>query len=138
MDLSASTTIHAPTEAVYAYVSNPENDAHWRTGITESGLTTDPPMTLGSEGFVKAGKHVGRWRVTAIEPGQSIHWDLIEGPYAGSGGYRVDDLGDSTRFTLVSDVEPSGFQRLLGPLFARMGRKMNQADVAKLKGILES
>ena len=137
MDLSATIMIHASAERVYGFVSDPVNDVRWRTGVTESGLTTDPPMALGSEGYVKVGTQVGRWKVTAIEPGVSVDWDLTEGPYAGSGGYRLEDVDGKTRFTLVADVEPQGFYRLLGPLFARLGRKQNKADVAALKGLLE-
>ncbi len=129
--------IHAPAESVYEYVSDPANDVSWRTGVTESGLTTDPPLALGSEGYVKAGSQVGRWKVTAIEPGVSVDWDLTEGPYAGSGGYRLEDTHGNTRFTLVANVVPRGFYRLLGPLFARVGRKQNQADVETLKSLLE-
>ncbi len=94
-------------------------------------------MALGSEGYVKVGSQVGCWRVKAIEPGVSVDWDLTEGPYAGSGGYRLEDVDGNTRFTLVADVQPQGFYRLLGPLFARLGRKQNKADVATLKGLLE-
>ncbi len=61
-----------------------------------------------------------------------------EGPFGGTGGYRLEPVGDGTRFTLLADVEPSGVMRLLGPLFGRMGARQNQADVAKLKSILES
>lgn len=60
MNLSASIMIQAPLERVYEYVTDPANDVHWRTGVTESGLTTDPPMALGSEGYVKVGSKVGR------------------------------------------------------------------------------
>lgn len=138
MDLSATTIIHAPIEKVYGYVSDPANDVNWRTGVTESGLTTDPPLGPGSEGYVKVGSQTGRWKVTVIEPGSSVDWDLTEGPYAGSGGYRLEEVEGGTQFTLVSEVEPQGFLRLLGPLFARMGRKQNQADVETLKGLLEN
>jgi len=138
MDLSATTTVNASSDVVYRYVSDPANDVNWRTGVAESGLTTDPPLALGSEGYVKAGKQVARWKVTAITPGVSVDWDLTEGPYGGSGGYRLEDIDGSTRFTLVANVEPRGFLRLLGPLFARMGRKQNQADVERLKGLLEA
>ena len=127
MDLSATTTIHVPAEEVYGYVADAANDVNWRTGVEESGLTTDPPLALGSEGYVKVGNQVARWKVTAIEPGVSVDWDLTEGPYAGSGGYRLEDIDGNTRFTLVANVEPRGFYRLLGPLFARMGRRQNQA-----------
>jgi uncharacterized protein YndB with AHSA1/START domain len=138
MDLSATTTIHAPTEYVYGYVSDPANDANWRTGVTESGLITDPPLGLGSEGYVKAGKQVARWKVTAIAPGDSVDWELTEGPFAGSGGYRIEDINGNTRFTLVANVQPRGVLRLLGPLFARIGRRQNQGDVQALKDLLET
>ncbi len=138
MDMSATATIDVPVEDVYGYVSDAANDVSWRTGVEESGLTTDPPLALGSEGYVKAGNQVARWKVTAIEPGVSVDWDLTDGPYAGSGGYRLEDVDGSTRFTLVANVEPRGFYRLLGPLFARMGRKQNQADVEALKDLLEA
>jgi len=138
MDLSATTTINVPTEVVYEYVADAANDVNWRTGVTESGLTTDSPLALGSEGYVKAGKQVARWKVTSITPGASVDWELTEGPYAGSGGYRLDDVDGNTRFTLVANVEPQGFHRLLGPLFARMGRKQNQTDVEALRALLEA
>ena len=137
MDLSATTTIQVPADAVYGYVSDPANDVNWRTGVTESGLITDPPLGLGSEGYVKVRDQVGRWKVTAIEPGVSVEWELTEGPYGGSGGYRLEEIDGNTRFTLVADVEPRGFYRLLGPLFARLGRRQNQADVETLKNLLE-
>jgi hypothetical protein len=136
-DLSATTTIHVSSEDVYRYVSARTNDVNWRTGVSESGLTTDPPLALGSEGYVKPGNRVARWKVTAITPGVSIDWDLTVGPYGGSGGYRLEDANGKTRFTLVANGEPRGFLRLLGPLFARMGRKQNQADVERLKELLE-
>ncbi len=138
MDLSATTMISVPVEAVYRYVSDPANDVNWRTGVTESGLSTDPPLAHGSEGYVKAGGQVARWKVTAIAPGASVDWELTEGPYGGSGGYRFEGVDGNTRFTLVANVEPRGFLRLLGPLFARIGRRQNQADVEALKDLLES
>ena len=136
--MSATITIQVPAQAVYGYVSDPANDVNWRRGVTESGLTTDPPLALGSEGYVKAVKQLARWKVTAIEPGVSVDWDLTEGPYGGTGGYRLEEIDGKTRFTLVADVEPKGFYRLLGSLFARLGRKQNQGDVETLKNLLET
>lgn len=138
MEMNASIDIGRSPDEVYGFVSHPENDVQWRTGVTESGLTSPPPLGLGSEGYAGNGKQVSRWKVTAISPGSSVDWDLIDGPFSGTGGYRLEAVGDGTRFTLLADVEPKGALRLLGPLFGRMGRKQNQADVARLKSILES
>ena len=88
--------------------------------------------------YLKAGKTVTEWRVAAIDPGSSVDWELVEGPFGGSGGYRLEPADRDTKFTLVADVEPRGVYRLMGPLFGRIGRKQNQADVGKLKSLLEA
>ena len=138
MDMNATTTIALPPDQVYAFVANPANDVRWRTGVTESGLTSEPPLQVGSEGFASAGDQTSHWRVTAIVPGSSVDWELTDGPIAGTGGYRLEPVNDETRFTLVADVGPKGLLRLLGPVFARVGRRQNMADVEKLRSILES
>jgi hypothetical protein len=43
-----------------------------------------------------------------------------------------------TEFTLVADVEPTNWLKLLGPLFTWIGRRQNQKDVETLRDILES
>ena len=70
--------------------------------------------------------------------GESVDWELLDGPYRGSGGYRLVPVDGGTQFTLVADVEPAGVYKLLGPLFAWVGRRQNQADVEKMRDILES
>ena len=137
MKMSATTTIAVPPETVYAFVSDPTNDVHWRKGVTESGFLTDPPLTLGSEGYAHAGKSVARWRVTEFEERSLVTWDLIEGPFQGSGGYRISETASGTEFTLMADIEPTGMMRLLGPLFQQMGTRRNEDDVATLKRLLE-
>ncbi len=70
--------------------------------------------------------------------GESIDWELISGPFQGRGGYRLVPVDGGTQFTLVADIEPTGVYKLLGPLFTWQGRRRNQADVEKLRAILES
>ena len=69
---------------------------------------------------------------------ESVDWELLSGPFNGGGGYRLVPVDSGTHFTLVADVEPTGLYKLLGPLFAWMGRRRNQADVEKLRELLES
>lgn len=138
MEMNGTTVIGRPVDTVFAYVSDVSNDVHWRTGITESGLRSGEPLGPGVTGYSRAGEAEAEWRVTSYNVGESISWDLISGPYRGSGGYRLEPVDSGTRFTLVADIEPSGFYRLLGPLFGWIGRRQNQADVEKLREILES
>jgi hypothetical protein len=136
--MDATTEIRRSPEQVWEFVADPSNDVKWRTRVTESGLTSDPPLILGSEGYVRVGRTVIHWRVVDIDPGSSVDWDLLDGPIRGLGGYRLESLGANTRFTLVADVEPKGVLRQMGPLFGWIGRKAGQADVDKLKKLLEA
>ena len=141
MDLSASTWIEQPPEAVFAYVIDIPHDAEWRTGVVEAALTSDGPIGVGSTGFARAESGnrsvTANWRATEYRPERLVRWELIDGPFVGSGGYRCDPADGGTLFTLESDVGPTGFYRVLGPIFRVMGRRQNQRDVLKLKAILE-
>jgi len=114
------------------------NDANWRYGVDESGYRSGNSFSAGSTGYTRVGDVEVEWKVLSSIPGQSVDWELLNGPFKGRGGYRFEAVEGGTQFTLVADVEPTGIYRLLGPLFAWMGRRRNQADVEKLRDILES
>ena len=135
--MNASTVINVSPAVVYEFVADPTNDVLWRSGLTDSGLISEPPLVTGSEGFAEAGKSVTRWRVTKSDGRSHIDWDLLDGPFDGSGGYRIQPFNGATSFTLVASVEPRGMFRLLGPMFKRLGTRRNASDVARLKEILE-
>ena len=138
MRLTAVATIKVDPSVVYEFVSNPANDVLWRTGVTDAGLVTEPPLTEGSEGYARAGRRISRWRVTEIRGQSLVRWTLTEGPFRGSGGYRIDPTPDGTEFTLLAEIEPSRAMRLLGPLFGMLGSRQNARDVARLKRLLEA
>ncbi|MGW8225064.1 MAG: SRPBCC family protein [Anaerolineales bacterium] len=138
MEMNGTTFINRPVETVFAYVTDVSNDVHWRNGLSGSGLRSDHPLGPGSIGYARVGEDEYEWRVTSYIPFASIDWDLLDSPIKGRGGYRFVQVDSGTQFTLVADVEPSGLYKLLGPLFAWVGRRRNQADVEKLRKILES
>ena len=138
MEMNGITVIDRPVETVFAYVNDVSNDVHWRTGITGSGLRSDQSLGLGSIGYPRVGDEEFEWRVVSYIAGESVDWELLDGPYRGSGGYRLVPVDSGTQFTLVADVEPAGLYKLLGPVFTWIGQRQNQADVEKLRDILES
>lgn len=142
MDLSATIVIEQPTTEVFDYVMEVSHDAEWRTGVVEAGFTSDLPLGVGTTGFDRVATN-GRemaagWTVTEFEPGSHARWTLDSGPIKGTGGYICEGDGDNTRFTLEAHVTPTGFYRLIGPIFGVVGRRQNLADVRKLKTILEA
>lgn len=138
MEMNGETMIHRSIEDVSDYVMDISNDANWRYGVDESGFRSGDSISPGTIGFTRVGKLEVEWKVISTIPGESVDWELLNGPIKGRGGYRLRSVENGTQFTLVSNVDPSGFYKLLGPLFRRIGRRRNQADVEKLRNILES
>jgi len=141
MDSSASVLVGAPVATVYAYVMDVTHDSEWRTGVVEAAFTSDPPIGIGSTGFDRIeanGRHViATWTVFEFEPGAFARWTLDSGPIRGTGGYICEPVDSGTRFTLEAHVKPTGWFRILGPIFGLIGRKQNRSDVLKLKALLE-
>ncbi len=141
MNSSASIHIGSPAAAVYAYVMDVTHDAQWRTGVVEAAFTSDPPLAIGSTGFdrieANGRTEVATWTVFEHEPGRFARWTLDSGPIRGTGGYVCEPVDSGTRFTLEAHVQPTGWYRLLGPIFGLIGRKQNRSDVQRLKAILD-
>ena len=138
MEMNGTTVIRRPSDAVYAYVMDVSNDANWRTGVDESRLTSEEPVTIGTEGYTIAGNAKAVWRVISYSEGKNISWEFISGPFEGRGGYRLVPVDGGTEFTLVADIVPTNWLRYLGPIFTWIGQRQNQADVERLREILES
>lgn len=138
MEMNGTIVIGRPVDVVSDYVNNPANDANWRTGIGESGWQSDEPPGPGAIGYTRAGDTEFVWRVFTYIPCERVDWEFLSGPFKGRGGYRYVPVEGGTQFTLVADIKPSGWFKLLGPVFAWVVRRQNQVDVEKLRDILES
>jgi hypothetical protein len=141
VNLSASTLIERSAADVFDYVMEVPHDAQWRTGVVEAGFTSDEPRGVGTTGFDRVEANgremVATWTVFEYEPGSHARWTLDSGPIQGSGGYLCNPAPSGTEFTLEAHVKPSGWFRLLGPIFGIIGRRQNHADVQRLKALLE-
>ena len=138
MEMNGTTVIARPVDVVWDYVIDTAHDADWRTGVDESGLQSVEPVGPGTLGYTLAGNQRAEWRVKSYEPGVSVEWEFTSGPLLGRGGYRLVPVDGGTEFTLLADIEPASWLKYLGPVFTWIGRRQNQNDVEKLRGILES
>jgi hypothetical protein len=141
MGQSATILINRPAIEVFDYVVEVSHDTQWRTGIVEAAYTSEGPMGVGTTGFDRIEANgreiVQTWTTFEYQPGVLARWTLDSGLLRGSGGYICEQSGDCTRFTLESRAKPVGWYRLLSPVFGRIARRQNFADVQKLKAILE-
>jgi len=138
MEMKGTIVISRPVDVVFDYVINLSNDAQWRTGVRESGWQSGEPVGPGAIGYTCVGNVKVEWRVISYIPGESVAWEYISGPLKGRGGYRLVPVDRGTQFTMAADAEPSGWLKLLGPVFTWMVRRQNQRDVERLRDILES
>ena len=142
MRQSATIVIERPASDVFSYVMEVAHDAQWRTGIVEAGYTSDGPLGVGSTGFDRISANgrdmVAEWTAFEYEPGGLARWRFDSGPLEGSGGYVCEQAEAGTRFTLEADLKPTGMYRFLGPIYGVIVRRLNLADVRRLKSILEN
>ena len=141
MNMSATTVINRSVADVFEYVMEVPHDAEWRKGVVEAAFTSEEPLGVGTTGFDRVQANgremVASWTVFEYQPGALARWTLDSGPIKGTGGYICAPDQAGTSFTLEAHVRPTGWFRMLGPIFGMVGRRQNQADVERLKAILE-
>ena len=142
VDVETEIVIGRPRAAVAAYASNPENATAWYANI-ESVRRLTPGVAAGTRVAFVA-KFLGRrleytYEVREHLPGERFVMSTAEGPFPMETTYAWEDAGDgATRMTLRNRGEPAGFAKVAAPAMARAMRRANQADLRRLKQILEA
>jgi len=135
--------IDRPPEAVFSFVTDPENLPEWSSLVLEVRRETESPPQEGDR-FTTVAKFLGRrfetpFEVSDHEP-HGRHSDKSRGgPFEQEYIYAFEEAGEGrTRLTWVAQGEPGGFFRLVGPLLERAGRRQFRADLQNLKDMLEA
>lgn len=76
--------------------------------------------------------------ITALEPNRSISFKGASGPLSIEGTWRFEATSEGTRLTGAFQVEPGGFFKVAGPVFASQLKKQTDADLQRLKALLEA
>jgi uncharacterized membrane protein len=143
VDVLTEIEIQRPRDEVAAFAADPSNATAWYKNIRSVEWETAPPATVGSRVRFVA-RFLGRileytYEVRAIEPGHRFVMSTAHGPFPMETTYSWEDAGESTtRMTLRNRGEPSGFAALSAPLVARAMRRANEADLRRLKDLLEA
>ena len=142
VDVLTETLIDRPVAVVAAFAGDPTHASEWYTNIKSVEWETPPPVAVGSRMAFVA--HFLRRRlaytyeVRELVPNERLVMSTAEGPFPMETTYTWSDEGGKTRMTLRNRGEPSGFAGVVAPIMAMMMRRANQADLAKLKALLES
>jgi hypothetical protein len=120
----------------------PANAPVWYKNITAIEWQTPPPAVVGSRIRFRV-LFLGRtleytYEVRDAQPGRRLVAATAQGPVAIETTYTWEDAQDgATKMTLGNRGEPSGFAAVAAPLLTRAMRKANEADLRRLKELLE-
>jgi uncharacterized membrane protein len=142
VDVLTELEINRPRAQVSAFAADPTNATAWYKNIKAVDWETPPPAVVGSRIRFSA-QFLGRtldytYEVRELVPGRRFVMATAQGPFPMETTYTWEDApGGATKMTLRNRGEPSGFAAVAAPVMTRAMRKANEADLQRLKSLLE-
>ena len=142
VDVLTEIEIKRPRDEVSAFAADPTNAPAWYKNIKAIEWQTSPPAVVGSRIRFHA-RFLGRtlqytYEIRELQPGSRFVMATAQGPFPMETTYTWEDAADGrTKMTLRNRGEPSGFAAVTAPVMTRAIRKANEADLRRLKGLLE-
>ena len=142
VDVVTDIGIERPRDEVAAFAVDPDNATAWYKNIKAVEWETPAPLAVGSQLRFRA-EFLGRaldytYEVRELDPGRRFVMATAQGPFPMETTYAWEDAEPSgTRMSLGNRGEPSGFSALVAPVMALAMRRANEADLRRLKAILE-
>ena len=138
----ASVTIDRPVEDVFAFVSDPENDEQWASGVSDVAKTSEGPPGVGTtyRGVIRfLGQRV-EWtsEVTKYQPSEAVAFRVSGGPLQLDETVTFEPVGGGTKVDVVYEGDPGGLFELGSRVVVRMWQSQMEGDLAKLKALLEA
>ena len=136
-----SIVINKPTEEVFTYLANLENDLKWRREWVEAKNTSESPLGLGTT-FLLVGELLGRrmetvYETIEYEPNRMSAWKAVSGPLPLTFRRTFERIDGGTRVTMRYEAEVRGFFKLVKPLVMSIGKRQLEGDFPKLNELME-
>lgn len=143
MHIEQSFFVNRPPEAVFDYLTEPSNLAHWQTSKTLVEQLTEGPPGLGTRVRERTKPPHGREfemvvEFTVFDRPRHVHVHIVEGPFPVDAIYRFEAEGDGTRVHFHTEGSFRGAARLLEPIAARMLARQMLGYHEKLRANVES
>ena len=128
-----SISISAPTERVWAVMTDVERWPEWTPTVAEARRIDSGDFRLGSKARLKQPRVPSMtWTVTALESGRSFEWSTRAPGVRSAAGHRLIQQGTGSFVTLW--VEQTGLVvRLMGSRFAELAEEYLQIEADGLK-----
>ncbi len=142
ISVQISIQIARPSDEIFAYIADFENNPAWQSGMVAARFTTEGPLRIGST-YSQEARFLGRpviseFEVIAYEPGRIIKARSTAGSFPITFTRRVEPVEGGTQVTAIVEGDASGFFRLAEPLLARMVQRSVERDYRQLKHMLEA
>lgn len=142
VDVVTAIEIDRPRDEVAAFAADPANATAWYKNIKSVEWETPPPAVVGSRLRFRAG-FLGRtldytYEVRENSPGHRLVMSTAQGPFPMETTYTWEDAADGgTKMTLRNRGQPAGLAAITTLLLVRTIRRANEADLRRLKNLLE-
>jgi uncharacterized membrane protein len=142
VDVLTEIEIKRPRDEVSAFAADPANAPAWYKNIKAIAWETSPPAVVGSRIRFRA-QFLGRtleytYEVREFEPGLRFVMSTAQGPFPMETTYMWEDAPDgATKMSIRNRGEPRGFAAVTAPVMTRAMRKANEADLRRLRELLE-
>ncbi|MEM7348034.1 MAG: SRPBCC family protein [Chloroflexota bacterium] len=133
--------VERPSDEVFDYISNFENNPLWQSGMQEATITSKGPLGVGTT-YVQGAKFLGRriesnFEVLAYEPGRMVKAKSTSGTFPIEFMRSVTPMDTGTMVSAVIKGDATGIFKIAQPLLAPMVKRQIEADYANLKRVLE-
>jgi uncharacterized protein YndB with AHSA1/START domain len=140
-----SVEIAAAPADVFPWLADPERRLRWMGALVESESLTEGPPELGSryrDVFEDHGQRIElEAELVEVEPGERLTARLMSKGFESTSSQRLEAAGTGKRTRLTAAVETRYTMlaaRLLAPLVTRHAQKQLEADLARLKELVEA
>jgi uncharacterized membrane protein len=142
IDVTAESTIVRRREEVAAFAMEAENDTRWIGGISSARRLTEGPTAVGTR-VERVAHFLGRrveyvMEVVELVPSERIVMRSIRSPFPMRVTYSFEDRDAATVARVRVEGGPEGFYRIAGGLMAPAVKRNIQADVKRLKELMET
>ncbi len=133
--------INRPSEEVFAFISNFENNPKWQSGQLEARFTSVGPLGVGST-YDQVAKFLGRrivstFEVLEYESNRKVKASSTSGSFPITFTRLVKPIDEGTEVKAIIEGDASGFFKLAEPLLGRMIQRSVDSDYLNLKKIME-
>ncbi len=140
--VQSTVTVARPVEAVYRHfleLDKHPTDPDVESVVKQPDGPTGPGTTFRFRHKRGSKSKETTMRFTSLEPNRSIAFEGDVGPVRPKGMFTFAHTGGATTLSVrIDDLNPVGPLKLLSPILARVGRRIWDQRLARIKTLLEA